>query len=386
MRIACGALVLTLARVATAQPDPQPEPPKQDPVAEPVKPEPAKPDPAPAPVPPLPMPEPVKPAPVIAAPVTLPPTPQQRYDLGFRFGTYGRVLAGSDLRGGKPEPANIVAHGPRIVERSYLELDFSYGLEAPQTGMRLRPVVTIAFDGTLFHDNGNFDARPALRNVYLDAQIHKQLTAWAGSRMYRGDDIYLFDYWPLDDQNTVGGGLVYRNAAPGRRNYVELAAHAGFNRLVEPSEFQFQTDDVPDNLDGIGERTIIQLDRQRFVTSGTATYYITDRPDTPNFKIKLHGEYHALSNGTRRLQTDDSLQQLPADSGYLIGAQIGTWGYAPAHLNYRRHLNLFARYARASPRSTSSRRRPASAATSRPRARASSRSVRRATSITRSAT
>ena len=25
--------------------------------------------------------------------------------------------------------------------------------------------------------------------------------------MYRGDDIYLLDYWPLDDQNIVGGGV-----------------------------------------------------------------------------------------------------------------------------------------------------------------------------------
>ena len=32
------------------------------------------------------------------------------------LGSYGRVLAGSDLRGGKPEKVAIVAHAPRIVE------------------------------------------------------------------------------------------------------------------------------------------------------------------------------------------------------------------------------------------------------------------------------
>jgi hypothetical protein len=343
MRLLCVFGLMTLARVASAQPDPQ-DPPKEG----------GDPQPTPAPVPP-----PIEPTPapaVVPPPVVVdpprpeqpPPPPQQRLDLGFRFGSYGRVLAGSDLRGGKPQPATIVAHGPRIVEASYLELDFSYGVQAPN-GMRVRPVITLAFDGTLFHDTGNFDAQPALRNMYLDAQVRKHLTAWVGSRMYRGDDIYLFDYWPLDDQNTVGGGLVFRMPLTaersGRSDVIELAGHAGFNRLKEPSEFQFQTDDVPD-LDGLGARTIVQLDRQRTVVSGTATYLMLDRPEAPNFKVKVHGEVHSLSSGTRRRQTDDTLEELPADTGFLIGAQIGTWGYAPLKLNYRRHLNLFARYAR----------------------------------------
>ena len=93
-------------------------------------------------------------------------------DRGFRFGSYGRVIAGTDLRGGKPERIAIVAHGPRIVEPSYLELEFSYGFVAPtrRRRHRSRPVVTLAFDGTLFHETGEFDAHPALRNMFLDAR------------------------------------------------------------------------------------------------------------------------------------------------------------------------------------------------------------------------
>ncbi len=46
---------------------------------------------------------------------------------GFRFGSYGRVVAGTDLRGGKPAPVHVAAHGPRVVEQSYLELDLTLG-------------------------------------------------------------------------------------------------------------------------------------------------------------------------------------------------------------------------------------------------------------------
>src|SRR5204863_8975870 len=109
-----------------------------------------------------------------------PPLPVGAPDQGFRFGSYGRAIAGSDLRGGKPQKILIVAHGPRIVEDSYLELDFSYGFVRPRGNdgyVVLRPIVTLAFDGTLFHDTGEFDAQPAIRNMFLDARVAKNVTA-----------------------------------------------------------------------------------------------------------------------------------------------------------------------------------------------------------------
>ncbi len=345
-------LVLAGTQHAVAQPDAEKQTP-EDPQPPPTVVEPPPGPPAPEP-PPEPKHEPKSEPLISSSPIAVPgpvPAASPNKDLGFRFGSYGRIIAGTDLRGGKPEPANVVAHGPRIVEPSYLELDFSYGAETPQ-GYRLRPVITLAFDGTLFHDTGNFDAQPALRNMFLDAQISKYVTLWAGSRMYRGDDIYLFDYWPLDDQNTVGGGVVFRKSESAQRSdgssrsgdVIELAAHVGFNRLEEPSEFQFQEIEVPDPEQGA--RTIVQLNRQRIVGSASATYLMIDRPDTANFKLKLHGEVHALDDGTRQRRTDGTVENLPSDTGYLIGAQLGTFGYAPAERKYRRHLNLFARYAR----------------------------------------
>ena len=87
--------------------------------------------------------------------------------------------------------------------------------------------------------------------------------AWVGSRMYRGDDIYLFDYWPLDDLNTVGGGVLYHRDL-GLGNTVEFAAHGGENRLDHP--FQFQETEVAESGAGRDHRRPAQPpapDRQR---------------------------------------------------------------------------------------------------------------------------
>ena len=262
-------------------------------------------------------------------------------DRGFRFGSYGRVIAGTDLRGGKAEKILVVAHGPRIVEDSYLELDMSYGFET-QRGVKLRPVITLAFDGTLFHDTGEFDAHPALRNLFLDAQVTPEITLWAGSRMYRGDDIYLFDYWPLDNQNTVGAGAFYHH------NPLELAVHAGTNRLLDP--FQYQTIQVANPVQG--STTVLQLNRQRMIASATAAYLILNPPEQLSMKFKVHAQLHELPSGTRATNCDasgancDGFQTLPADSGYLVGAEASFFGMAPTALGFRRHLNLFVRYAK----------------------------------------
>jgi len=347
-----GLMFLAFASgTAIAQPEPVPTPaPETAPETPPAtEPSPATSTPAPAAAPaPTPAPmeavppvvEPSKPSANVEAPLTVTPTsPDPR---GFRFGSYGRVIAGTDLHGGRPESANVVAQGPRIVQPSYLEIDLSYGFETPR-GMLLRPVITLAFDGTLFHETGEFDAQPALRNVYLDAQLTSHVTGWVGSRMYRGDDIYLFDYWPLDDLNTVGGGLVYRKpmGEGGSADLLELAAHAGVNRLLD--NFQYQEIDVANPEQGA--TTVVQLNRQRMVLSGTATYLLNNDPAAASFKLKVHGELHALPSGTRQ-RIDGTFEALPSDTGYLIGAQLGTFGFAEPAPGFRRHANLFMRYAK----------------------------------------
>lgn len=255
-------------------------------------------------------------------------------DTGFRFGSYGRVIAGTDLRGGRPEPVNVVAHGPRIVEPTYLELDFQYVMRATD-GLWVRTVTTLAFGDRLFHETGEFDARPALRNLFAEVAWERGARVWVGSRMYRGDDIYLFDYWPLDDQNTVGAGYQQRFGA------AEVAAHGGVNRLLDG--YQFQEREVADPE--LGATTVTQLDRQRMIASASITYVAEDVAENVDAKLKIHGELQGLPSGTRLREGDDTPEALPADWGTTLGAQLGVWQAADDQV-YRRHANLFARWSK----------------------------------------
>ena len=58
----------------------------------------------------------------------------------FTFGSYGRLVVGSDLEGGGLSPVRVIAHAPRLLEKSYAELDFSYGLKVPPPRQSLRPI------------------------------------------------------------------------------------------------------------------------------------------------------------------------------------------------------------------------------------------------------
>ncbi|HVV86319.1 MAG TPA: carbohydrate porin [Kofleriaceae bacterium] len=254
-------------------------------------------------------------------------------ETGFRFGSYGRIAAATDLRGGRPERISIVAHGPRVVEPSYLELEFQYGFRAP-SGVLLRTVTTVAYDDQLFHETGKFEAGPAIRNLFAEAQWRNGARAWVGSRMVRGDDLYLFDYWPLDDDNTVaaGGSLV--------KGKLTVEAHVGVNRLLDP--FQFQEVDVaaPEQ----GATTIVQLNRQRMIGSTTIAY-IVDGPARRHAMVKLHAQLHGLPAGDRRRATDQSIEHLPDDWGTTLGLELGAWT-DPDDDGRSRHLNLFARWSK----------------------------------------
>src|SRR5690349_5731936 len=59
----------------------------------------------------------VAPGPATSAETTPKPTGPQT---GFDFGSYGRVGVGTDLRGSTAESVNVVAHGTRVVELSYV--------------------------------------------------------------------------------------------------------------------------------------------------------------------------------------------------------------------------------------------------------------------------
>src|SRR5262249_11781687 len=163
-----------------------------------------------------------------------------------------------------------------------------------------------------------------LRNLYLqgDGVGRSWLSVWAGSRMYRGDDIYLFDFWPLDNLNTVGGGVFFRP------DKWELALHTGVNRLAD--DWQYETLGTPAPMGGVDQ--LVVLDRARIIESIKLTRYLFGRA-----KASLYFEAHEIGEGTHVDPMTLVTEKLPDDRGFVFGAQAGVWGQP------NRYANLWVR-------------------------------------------
>lgn len=264
-------------------------------------------------------------------PVTVPPPPPSP----FRFGGYGRVSAASDLDGGRGRAATVVPWGPRTAEGNYLELDFGYrAFEAAGADpVEVDTLVTLAIGEPLFHDSADFDVSAAIRQALVEARnvVVDGSYVWVGSRMYRGDDLYLFDFWPLDDLNTLGGGLGWRGPEQ------TLGLHVGVNRPDDP----FNVQRINVSALAFGATEVEVMDRQRTIASLQGEQRFGGGPDELGFKVKLHLELHHLPSGRRVLPgSTTETTPLPDDRGWLAGAEVGLWNFGKNSF-----ANLFLRYA-----------------------------------------
>lgn len=272
------------------------------------------------------------------------PKPADAHDGRFEFGSYGRVQVGSDLRGGTGRGTNVVAFGPRLVdEDSYAELELRRE-DTWSNAVTSRVVTTLGFFPPFFHFTGKATQAIAIRNLYVQG-TYERLTMWVGSRMYRGDDIYLLNWWPLDNQNTVGGGAavpLYRSEPePGtdRPRYETIAqVHVGEQRLDDPYQFQQVPVVAPY---GFGSVNVTTLDRPRTIETLKLTQFVRSTRDASGFKASLYGELHELAGGTYKDPLTNENRGLPSDTGFLAGSQL-TW-FAGERDTY---ASLFLRHAR----------------------------------------
>jgi hypothetical protein len=239
------------------------------------------------------------------------------YADGFHFGSYGRVIAGGDAAGRAGRNADIVARGSRLDESNYAELELRREDYWKKTGAYTRIVATTAFANPVFHYNGQFAATVALRNLYIEETGlgAKGLSVWAGSRMYRGDDIYLLDFWPLDNLNTVGGGVGYAFGASRRTT---LKFHAGLNQPTDP--YYRQTILRAPAHNQFGDTEVALLDRQKLVSSLKLTHTWSVGA-TGGVKGVLYGELHYVPNGQREVETK-IYEDIPKDHGFVAGGQV----------------------------------------------------------------
>jgi hypothetical protein len=314
---------------AAAQPqEPTPPAPDSPPNAKPEEPAPRPPEPPPAPKPPVVAapPAPVKP------PVPEPPPPLSQ----FAFGSYGRMMAASDLKGQPGRDADLVAHGSRLDEGNYVELELRREDHWKKTNSTTRLVATLGIASPVFHYTGEFEVTAAIRNLYLESKDLglKGLGVWAGSRMYRGDDIYLLDFWPLDNLNTMGAGASYE--LPNKRT--AFALHGGLNQPATGFFRQLVPRLLPYGQQGQADVPV--LNRQRFIGSAKASHILPFSKDGSGMKGVLYAEMHELPQGQKQTSTPREFETLPGDGGFVVGAQLGAFtGKRDTH------VNLFFRYA-----------------------------------------
>jgi maltoporin len=337
-----GLLTLTAATHALAQDDvaedePEIAPPGPDEVSEPAPPQ-------PTPIPPAKQPAPIEPAPRVDAAVVdtgedvaagkAAIDAPDEHEGSFGFGSYGRVIAATDGRGRPGRDVDVVAHGSRLDHDNYVELELRRDDRWAAVDADTRFVATVAFGNPIFHYDGEFDAAIALRNLYLEERGlgARGLSIWAGSRMLRGDDIYLLDFWPLDNLNTLGGGVVYE-----AESLTKVGAHFGVAQPDNP--FYRQQAFRPQPLNQFGAATVDILDRMRLSASLRAEQQIRFDGGA-GIKLVLYGEMHQVPGGQRETAQPQRFEDVPHDDGYVIGGQIG--GYTGEDDT---HVNLFVRYA-----------------------------------------
>jgi len=252
------------------------------------------------------------------------------------IGSYGRIGIASNLDGGAGTATQIVSHSTRIEKAPYQELYLKYDFTDPESaknGIKTKLNFTMAFDENMFHYTGKFEMNTAVRDFYIDVDnvFMKELSLWVGSRMYRGDDIYLLDFWPLQSLNTIGAGLKYSF------NSTDIKFHVGANRLdqgdvEEPYQLLYYTIPLRDQ---IGSEDVIILDRQKYITSLELTHLLKPL----KLKLKLYGEFHTISEADYSYESKE--YKLPSDKGYLLGFQATHFGFLNNQNNY---THIFVKY------------------------------------------
>lgn len=256
----------------------------------------------------------------------------------FFFGSYGRVGMSSNEQGGEGPRHQVTAYAPRLIEDNYLELDFGYHAYSGAHA-EVDVITTISAFDHFFHYNGQADAQLAIRRAYVEARKIGGSNLWAslGSRWLRGNDIYLMNFWPLDDLNTLGLTLGHQGSKH------DFWVHAGVSRLNHRSQTQYVS--VP-SASNFGAESVLMLNRQRLILASLyeRRYAIkSGKSSGAGWKWKLYSEYHALPSGQETLEGSFTDQKtLPDDAGLVAGLQLGVWGLGHQH----NHLNLWARYAK----------------------------------------
>ncbi|MBF0300417.1 MAG: carbohydrate porin [Oligoflexia bacterium] len=214
---------------------------------------------------------------------------------------------GENLRvGSASDPAFSKGMANRLQEGSYLE-PFLKANFNKNTSFKFTVATA---DPDAFTYSNRWGSTFVVREVFLEMKeifATPKVGLWAGSRMYRGSDIHLFDSWVLDNHNLTGGG-VYLNfdgwkseLAVGTKKDISLQ-NVGSSSLTAESQ-----------------RTIL-IDKMEFPIVGKQ-------------KIKTNLEYQYVAPTAGNYNNTPTVTgsgvtgvKIPSANGVMIGAQWGIWG------------------------------------------------------------
>jgi maltoporin len=225
--------------------------------------------------------------------------------MGLAWTLSGQLIAGKSMNLGDKR-----AIGGRLEEGDYLEPGLRvHLLKGEQEGDTKVDVVAdveiYSDDGAIVSDLANGDVgllHIVPEQAYLQAQnlFVKDLTLWAGARLYRKNDIHIADYFYFDNLPSQGIGVMYKG--------LDTAV------LINTGSSPFFRTDLNAGMPAPAAPEIVQRQRTMFVVQ-------YKQPIAEKHYVKGLGEFHLVpksGSGTR----DAPENVNPGDYGWVLGAKL----------------------------------------------------------------
>jgi maltoporin len=237
---------------------------------------------------------------------------------GFTMGAYGRVgvdwnFENNGSIGRRLNLNNMGSVGGRLEEQDYLELALGtkFGLEKTddQSFVYFQTRVAVWSNSLSLIGNTN-SSDPggltfALPELFVEAKNigGSGINLWAGSRLYRGPDLHIADYFYFNDHSGQGFGAEYKNT-----RFVGLFISSTDTSSTLPPYFYLN----------IATGTPSAALRHRTLWAVEHDFHLNE-----NNVLTVLGEAQKLGNGGYGQDTT-SIYNYPSDYGLVMGARLDT--------------------------------------------------------------